>query len=387
MTDNPKILTILGSTGSIGVQTLEVIDSIQDHFEINYLTTNSRIDILTNQIEKYHPKGVVIGDEKLYLNFKRESNFIGKILYGEEGLCEAASDSINDLTVSALVGFSGVIPTLSAIKAGINIALANKETLVSAGSIIIDEARKYNVQIFAIDSEHSAVLQCIVGENKDEIEKIILTASGGPFLNTPIEDFKNITVNQALAHPNWSMGNKITIDSATMINKGFEIIEAFWLFDIELSKIEVVIHPQSIIHSMVQFVDGSIKAQMGLPDMRVPISYALTYPMRMKNNFKRLDFNKFNSLTFSKPDLNRFPCLRLAYDSLNSFGNSTAVLNAANEIAVNGFLKNQIPFNAISVLVETTLMNINHIDNPTIDDIVNTNLDSRNFTTKLLHNN
>jgi 1-deoxy-D-xylulose-5-phosphate reductoisomerase len=309
MTDNPKILTILGSTGSIGVQTLQVIDSIKGGFEINYLTTYSRIDILTEQIEKYHPRGVVIGDETLYLNFKKESNFNGTILCGEEGLCEAASDSRNDLTVSALVGFSGVIPTLSAIRAGINIALANKETLVSAGSIITDEARKYNVQIFAIDSEHSAVLQCLVGENNEEIEKIILTASGGPFLNTPIEDFKNITVNQALAHPNWSMGNKITIDSATMINKGFEIIEAYWLFDIEINKIEVVIHPQSIIHSMVQFVDGSIKAQMGHPDMRIPISYALTYPMRMKNNFQRLDFNKFNSLTFSEPDLNRFPCL------------------------------------------------------------------------------
>ena len=384
MDSRKKIISILGSTGSIGIQTLQVLDSIPDLFEINFLTSNSRIDLLEEQIAKYNPKGVVIGDEVQYLEFKNNTNFKGRILCGESGLCEASSDKSNDLVVSALVGFSGVIPTLAAIRAGTDIALANKETLVSAGQIIVDEANNNNVEIFAIDSEHSAILQCIVGESKETIEKVILTASGGPFLNVPLDEFRNITVDQALAHPNWSMGDKITIDSATMMNKGFEIIEAFWLFGLDLNQIDVVIHPQSIIHSMVQFVDGSIKAQMGLPDMRIPISYALSFPRRYNFDFPRLDFNNLSSLTFQSADLNRFPCLKLAYDSLKLFGNSTTVLNASNEIAVNAFLKGLIAFNDISVIVESALNQIEYKPKPSIDDIIETDKETRFFSQKLI---
>ncbi|MGA2296967.1 MAG: 1-deoxy-D-xylulose-5-phosphate reductoisomerase, partial [FCB group bacterium] len=263
MDSGKKIITILGSTGSIGVQTLQVIDAIPEKFGIGFLTTNSNIDLLAGQIEKYKPEGVAISNESAYDDFKQKSSFKGKILCGVEGVSEAAAFDTNDLVVSALVGFSGVLPTLSAIKAGKNVALANKETLVSAGFAITQEAKKNKVNIIAVDSEHSAILQCIIGENKDEIEKIILTASGGPFLNTDYIEFENLTVSQALDHPNWSMGNKITIDSATMMNKGFEVIEAHWLFGLKSEQIEILIHPQSIIHSLVQFVDGSVKAQLG----------------------------------------------------------------------------------------------------------------------------
>jgi 1-deoxy-D-xylulose-5-phosphate reductoisomerase len=383
MVDSLKKIAILGSTGSIGCQTLDVINESNGLYELTYLTTDTRIDILENHLKIHRPKGVVITNHSAYHEFKKTTNFKGKILFGEDGLIEAASDPDNDLVVSSLVGFSGVVPTLSAIDAGINIALANKETLVSAGSVITHKAHKNNVQIFAIDSEHSAISQCLIGESISAIEKIILTASGGPFLNTPTDEFENITVSMALAHPNWSMGKKITIDSATMMNKGFEVIEAYWLFGLELDKIEVVIHPQSIIHSLVQFVDGSIKAQLGKPDMRIPISYALSYPDRLSYGFDRYDLTS-TSFTFQKPDLNRFPCLGLAYESLKIFGTAPTILNAANEIAVNAFLDNRIKFIEIPEIIERALSSINIVDEPDINTIIRTDRETRDFVKSLI---
>ncbi len=378
-------VSILGSTGSIGVQTLEVINHHLEQFNVRYLTTNERIDILAQQIEKYQPKGVVITDDKAFNEFKSNTSFKGKILFGIEGLIEAASDTTNDLVISALVGFAGVVPTLSAIRNGNDIALANKETLVSAGSVIMSEAKKYNVKIRAIDSEHSAILQCLVGESIDEVSKIILTASGGPFRSLPLEEFESISVEQALAHPNWSMGNKITIDSATMMNKGFELIEAYWLFGLDFEQIEIVIHPQSIIHSLVEFIDGSVKAQLGMPDMRIPISYALNLPERKKYNFKKLDFKDVTTLTFEQPDFNRYPSLRLAYESLEKFGTAPTILNAANEIAVNAFLNQKIKFNGISSVTEKTLNSMDIITNPTIDEIIETDKETRKFVKSLIY--
>jgi 1-deoxy-D-xylulose-5-phosphate reductoisomerase len=383
--NKPTTVSILGSTGSIGVQTLEVIDHHPEQFEIRYLTTNKRIDILAAQIKRYNPYAVVIGDEKAYKKFKETVSFGGKILYGTEGLNEAASDTANDLVISALVGFAGVVPTLSAIRNGIDVALANKETLVSAGAVIMNEAKEYNVKIRAIDSEHSAILQCLVGESIDEVSKIILTASGGPFRSLPLSEFKNISVEQALAHPNWSMGNKITIDSATMMNKGFELIEAYWLFGLDFEQIEIVIHPQSIIHSLVEFIDGSVKAQLGMPDMRIPISYALNLPERKKYNFKRLDFKDVTTLTFEQPDFERYPCLRLAYNSLEKFGTAPTILNAANEIAVNAFLDKKIKFNRIASVIEETLNSSDIIENPSIDEIIETDRETRIFVKSLIY--
>lgn len=380
------LISILGSTGSIGIQTLDVIDQYPEQFSIKYLTSNTRTDILAQQIEKYKPYGVVITNEKSFTEFKKNTNFDGVILFGSEGLIEATSDTSNDLIISALVGFAGVMPTLNAIRNRIDVALANKETLVSAGSIIMREAEKFGVKIRAIDSEHSAILQCLVGESINEVNKIILTASGGPFRTLPLEDFENITVEQALAHPQWTMGSKITIDSATMMNKGFELIEAYWLFGLDFDKIEIVIHPQSIIHSMVEFVDGSVKAQLGMPDMRIPISYALNLPERKKYNFKRLDFSKALSLTFEKPDFNRYPCLQLAYDSLKKFGTAPTIVNAANEIAVNSFLNRKIKFNSIATLIEKALSTLKIIENPNIEEIIETDRETRNFVHSLINN-
>ena len=384
MSGQARKISILGSTGSIGIQTLQVLDSIPGHFEINFLTTNTRIDILEEQIQKYKPAGVVITNEKSFIDFKNKTKFNGKILFGLEGLYEAASNEANDLVVTALVGFSGVLPTLFAIRSGKDVALANKETLVSAGSVIMHEAKLYNTKIIAIDSEHSAILQCIAGESKDEIEKIILTASGGPFLNTPLAEFQQLTVAQALSHPNWSMGKKITIDSATMINKGFEVIEAYWLFGLRVNQIEIVIHPQSIIHSMVQFIDGSIKAQLGKPDMRIPISYALTYPRRMSYDFPRLELTEVSNLTFIKPDFTRFPCLKLAFDALNNFGTAPTILNAANEIAVNAFLEEKIRFVEISSIIDKALSSIDIVENPDINQIQEADIETRNFVESLI---
>ncbi len=354
MKDRKKI-SILGSTGSIGLQSLDVINLIEDDYQINFLTANTRIDLLAQQVEKYHPIGVAITDEASYWDFKKKYNFDCKVLCGEDGVSEAASFSENDLIIQALVGFSGVRPTLEAISHGIKIALANKETLVSAGKLITEAAARNNVDIIAIDSEHSAILQCLIGENKDSIKKIVLTASGGPFFRTPVEDFINLSVKEALNHPNWQMGNKITIDSATLMNKGFEVIEAHWLFGLNADQIEVIIHPQSIVHSFVHFVDSSVKAQLGLPDMRIPISYALNYPRRLKFDFDELDLTQITTLEFYPPDLQKFRCLDLAYKSLNEGGDAPIVLNAANEIAVKSFLDYQIKFHQISQIIEIAL--------------------------------
>jgi 1-deoxy-D-xylulose-5-phosphate reductoisomerase len=385
MSKKQKTISILGSTGSIGVQTLQVIDSIKESYRIGFLTANNNIDLLAQQIKKYNPVGIVVRDKDACKELHRKIDFNGITLCGKEGLLEAAGDSINDIVLSALVGFSGVEPTLSAIKAGTTIALANKETLVSAGKFIIEQAKLNNVDIIAVDSEHSAILQCLVGESINEVEKLILTASGGPFLNMPIEKLKEMTAKDALNHPNWSMGNKITIDSATMMNKGFEVIEAFWLFGLSAKKIDVLVHPQSIVHSLVQFVDGSVKAQLGLPDMRIPISYALSYPNRLNYDFPRLDLSELSELTFQKPDYQKFPCIKIAFDALEDGGTSATIINAANEIAVYAFLEGKITFPDISSCILEAINKIKINSNPNLDDIIETDMEVRVFTKKLIN--
>jgi 1-deoxy-D-xylulose-5-phosphate reductoisomerase len=387
MPSQNKILTILGSTGSIGIQTLQVLEPSTEQFELGFITANSKIDLLEEQAMKFNPYGVAISDEKYYHEFRKKTNFKGKILCGVEGVLEAASFEKNDMLLCALVGFSGVQPTLAAINSSTSVALANKETLVSAGSIITKSAKEKNVPIIAVDSEHSAVLQCLIGESIESVEKIILTASGGPFWTTPDEEFESLSVEQALEHPNWSMGNKITIDSATMINKGFEVIEAHWLFGLQVSQIDVLIHPQSIIHSMVQFIDGSVKAQLGIPDMRIPISYALNYPRRLNYDFPRLELSDIGILTFEKPDYFRFPCLKLAYDAVEKGGSATTVLNAANEIAVYAFLDNKISLPAIANLIEKALSKIKLNLQPTIEEIIETDKETRLFVKSLINEN
>jgi 1-deoxy-D-xylulose-5-phosphate reductoisomerase len=384
MKNNTKTISILGSTGSIGVQTLQVMESTPG-FEVCWLTSNSNINLLEEQTRKFKPKGVVISDETAYNEFRNNTKFTGQIIFGDDGICEAASDDRNDIVVTALVGFSGVLPTLSAIEKGKTVALANKETLVSAGNIIMQAAEKNSAKIVAIDSEHSAILQCLVGEDSNSIEKIILTASGGPFRTTAIEDFKQLTKAQALEHPNWTMGNKITIDSATMMNKGFEVIEAHYLFNIEKDKIDVLIHPQSIIHSMVQFIDGSVKAQLGLPDMRLPISYALNYPNRVKLDLPRLELSDLVDLSFHKPDIERFPCLGLAYKALYTGGTACSIINGANEIAVTAFLNDEIKFTQIYDCIERTFNRIQIIENPTLEDIIITDKETRIIAKEIIN--
>ncbi|MEI6091879.1 MAG: 1-deoxy-D-xylulose-5-phosphate reductoisomerase [bacterium] len=379
-----KRITILGSTGSIGRQTLDVIAETPGKFTLNYLTANNSVELLIEQTKKHKPFGVVISDEKAYNQFKKESGFEGEILFGEEGLIEAASSKENDVLVSSLVGFAGVKPTLAAIKNNIDIALANKETLVAAGEIITKAVNESQVALLPIDSEHSAIFQCLAGEEINEVEKIILTASGGPFWKKPSSEFKNISLEDALKHPNWSMGKKITIDSATMMNKGFEVIEAFWLFGITQEQIEVLIHPQSIVHSLIQFRDSSIKAQLGVPDMRMPISYSLNFPRRLSYSFKRLDLSESSSLEFFKPDLEKFRCLKLAFDALKYGGNMPTILNAANEIAVAAFLDKRISFNEISTIIEKTMDNSNIIYPETLDEIIEIDKNARIFTQSLL---
>jgi len=370
-------LTILGSTGSIGVQTLDVVAQ-NGSIEIEYLTTNFNIDILAGQIERFRPKGVVIADEHAYQEFKSKYYFQDlTVLCGIEGLLNAATAKESDTVLTALVGFSGLLPTIAAIEAGKAIALANKETLVAAGSIVMRKAKEHNTTIIPVDSEHSAILQCLAGESPESVEKLILTASGGPFQEYSAESFSNITVEQALAHPNWSMGNKTTIDSATMMNKGFEVIEAHWLFGLSRPRIEVVVHPQSIVHSLVQFRDGSVKAQLGLPDMRIPISYALSCPMRNEYDFPRMDLTEISTLSFSLPNLNKFPCLRLAYEAMDAGGIMPAALNAANEVAVAAFLAKKINFAQIPVCIERTINKITFIANPSITQIIESNDEAR----------
>ena len=376
-----KKISILGSTGSIGTQTLDVVRANRDKFEVVAISANSSINLLLEQIKEFRPKYVAVYNEASTKALKEmiPSDINIEVLSGMEGLVAISSLDEIDVLLTAIVGMIGLVPTLEAIKKGKTIALANKETLVTAGQLVMEEAKKNNVKILPVDSEHSAIFQCLNGENNKEIESLILTASGGPFRGKTKSQLLNVTKNEALKHPNWSMGRKISIDSSTLMNKGLEVIEAKWLFDVNTDKIDVVVHPQSIIHSMVQFVDSSIIAQMGCPDMKLPIQYALTYPDRILNDFERLDFSKLNSLTFEKPDLETFPCLKLAYDSLNMGGTYSAVLNAANEVLVNEFLEDKIGFYDIPYYIEKTLDAHKSISKPSLEEILHIDKWSRDF--------
>lgn len=368
-----KSISILGSTGSIGTQTLDVVRNL-GYIEIKGLSTNKNIDLLEKQIHEFHPVKVAVMDEKKAIELKKKIHNTTEVLIGMDGLIEIATIEDIDTLVTSVVGVVGLIPTYKAIQNKKNIALANKETLVTAGKIIMEEAKKNSVNIYPIDSEHSAIFQCLQGNEYNAVNKIILTASGGPFRQKTIKELETVTVHDALKHPNWEMGTKITIDSATMMNKGLEVIEAKWLFDVELDQIEVLIHPQSMIHSMVEFKDGAIMAQIGEPDMRLPIQYALSYPKRIKNNWPKVDFTKRNLFSFEHPDLSKFICLQLAYDALKIGGSMPAVLNAANEIAVEQFLSQKIKFLDIPRIIQSVMEKHRLITNPSLSDILSVDL-------------
>ena len=378
-----KKVLVLGSTGSIGINTLNVIRSLPGKFKVTALMVNKRIDLLEPQIEEFKPECVVVKEEKPAAELRKRLMGKTEVLSGIEGLSVAASKCDYDIFIGAMVGSAGLTPTIQAIKRGKRVALANKETLVVAGELVTKLSKLYGAEILPVDSEHSAVFQCLIGENINQVEKLILTASGGPFLNKTKADFLNVTVEEALNHPNWKMGNKITIDSASMMNKGLEVIEAKWLFNIQQDKIDVVIHPQSIIHSMVQYIDGSIKAQLGLPDMKLPIQYALTYPERLNNNYSRTNLPSIGQLTFFEPDLDKFECLKIAYSALESGGNAPCVLNAANEIAVDKFLKGKIKFSRIPYIINKSLERIEHYTKPDLEIIFQCDRQTREFAAGL----
>ncbi|NWG29325.1 MAG: 1-deoxy-D-xylulose-5-phosphate reductoisomerase [Ignavibacteriaceae bacterium] len=364
-----KKVFILGSTGSIGVNCLNVIRNLRDDFEVAGLTVNSNTDLLLEQIKEFNPKVVVVRDAKAANEISGKIPAGCELFIGEDGLIKASIECDYNIFMGAMVGFSGLAPTIEAVKRGKRIALANKETLVVAGEIVTKLVLENSAEIIPVDSEHSAIYQCLVGENLNEVEKLILTASGGPFRDKDKSFFENATVDEALNHPNWKMGSKITIDSATMMNKGLEVIEAHWLFGLPAEKIEVVIHPQSIIHYMVQFVDGSMKAQLGLPDMKLPIQYALTFPERVRNNFDRTDLPAISSLTFYEPDLTKFECLKLAFDALDTGGTAPCILNAANEVAVSKFLHKEIKFSDIPLLINKALDKVESVFSPDLGTI------------------
>lgn len=378
MSTQKRNIAILGSTGSIGRQALEVIASHDDAFSVEVLTAQNNAALLIEQAKRFKPNAVVILNEEHYTEIKSQLLPLGiKVFAGENALTSIVEMETIDMVLTALVGYSGLRPTIRAVESGKAIALANKETLVVAGALVTELARKKGVNIYPIDSEHSAIFQCLAGEFHNKIEKIILTASGGPFRGKKRKDLAAVTRSQALNHPNWSMGAKITVDSATLMNKGLEVIEAKWLFGLSPNQVEVVVHPQSIIHSMVQFEDGSIKAQMGLPDMRIPIQFALTFPNRLKSSFPRFDFANYPALTFEQPDLETFRNLALAFDALNRGGNMPCVLNAANEVAVAEFLKERIGFLQMSEIVEQCIAKMDYIKNPCYEDYVNTDKETR----------
>jgi 1-deoxy-D-xylulose-5-phosphate reductoisomerase len=380
-----KNIAIFGSTGSIGTQALEVIKANPTLFIVDILTANSNADLLIEQSLLFNPNVVVIVDETKYEKVKAAlTNTHTKVFAGEDALQEVASFDTYDMMIAAIVGFAGLKPTLEAVKKGKIIGLANKETLVVAGDIVMQLAMEHKAVIIPVDSEHSAIFQCLTGEMHNPIEKVILTASGGPFYSRKPNYLVNVKREHALKHPNWSMGAKISIDSATLMNKGLEMIEAKWLFNLNAKQIEVVVHPQSIIHSMVQFEDGSMKAQMGLPDMKLPIQYAMNFPKRLKNDFPRFDFKKTNQLTFDEPDIKTFRSLALAIQALHKLGNAPCVLNAANEIAVYAFLKNRIGFLDMTELVEQTLDKVAFIEKPTLEDYFETDAEARNFAASLI---
>ena len=385
MEQKKKQIAILGSTGSIGTQALEVINEHSDLFEVEVLTANNNSALLIEQAKKFKPNTVVITNEEKYKEVDAALFDLGiKVFAGAQSLEEVVEGENIDIVLTALVGYSGLKPTIRAIKAKKNIALANKETLVVAGDLITKLCQEYNVQIYPVDSEHSAIFQCLVGEAYNPIEKIYLTASGGPFRGWAKEKLQNIKKEQALKHPNWEMGAKITIDSATLMNKGLEVIEAKWLFDLKAEQIEVVVHPQSIIHSAVQFEDGSIKAQLGIPDMKLPIQYALGFPERLKNTFKRFNFMDYPNLTFEKPDAKTFRNLQLAYDAMEKGGNMPCILNAANEIAVAAFLQDKIGFLNMSDLIADCMEKITFVSNPTLEDYIATDEATRKLANELL---
>ena len=365
-----KKISILGSTGSVGVNTLKVINNISKEFDVVYLTGNTNSDLMIKQCLEFNPKSVVMINEEASEAVKKGlSGYDINVLSGRESLLNISRDKDMDLVLNALVGSPGMEPTLEAVKAGVDVALSNKESLVVAGDLITTEMKKTGANIFPVDSEHSAIWQCMVGESLSDIEKIILTGSGGPFRTRPINTFVDIKVSEALNHPNWEMGKKITIDSATMMNKGLEVIEAYWLFNIDVNMIDIVVHPQSIIHSMVEFKDSSIKAQMGVPDMKVPIQYALTYPNHISAPWERLDFKLIGDLSFEAPDFDRFPCIKLAYMSLDRMGSAPAILNMANDYSVYKFLNSEIKFTEIPKIIEAAMKHHQWVEKPDLDYI------------------
>jgi len=380
-----KRIAVLGSTGSIGTQAIEVIEKNKDHFELEVITAQSNADLLIKQAIKYKPNSVVIGDDKLYLKVSDAlQNFDIKVFSGSKSISQIVEMETVDIVLIAIVGFAGLEPTINAIKAKKQIALANKETLVVAGDLISKLSIENKINIIPVDSEHSAIFQCLTGEGINPIEKIYLTASGGPFRGKEKDFLKTVTKTQALKHPNWKMGAKITIDSASMMNKGLEMIEAKWLFDLNENQIDVIVHPQSIIHSFVQFCDGSMKAQMGLPDMKLPIQYAFSFPQRLQTDFPRFDFLNYPQLTFEAPDMKNFRNLALAFKAIRSGGNIPCVLNAANEIVVNAFLNDKIAFLEMPEVIEKCMQAIQFIKNPSYEDLINTNNESRKLALQFI---
>ena len=378
-----KQIAILGSTGSIGTQALQVIEEHSDLYEAYALTANNQVELLAEQARKFMPAAVVIANEAKYLQLKEMlADLPIQVYAGADALCEIVEAKPIDVVLASMVGYAGLRPTMNAIRAGKAIALANKETLVVAGELINALAQQYHTPILPVDSEHSAIFQCL--EPGNALEKVILTASGGPFRKFTMEQLQHVTKEQALKHPNWDMGAKITIDSATMMNKGFEVIEAKWLFGVRPDQIEVVVHPQSVIHSMVQYEDGAVKAQLGMPDMRLPIQYAFSYPQRIKASFDRLDFSALKELTFEQPDTNRFRCLALAYEALNRGGNMACIVNAANEVVVSAFLKDRIPFLRMSEVIEQSMVKVPFIQTPTYEDYVATDAEARRVAESLI---
>lgn len=381
-----KHIAILGSTGSIGTQALDVLEANPDVFELEVLTAHASADLLIEQALKFKPNCVVIGKEELFKKVQDALFDEGiKVFAGAESLAQVVQMEEIDMVLTALVGYAGLRPTLAAIEAGKHIALANKETLVVAGEIVTDLAKKKGVNIYPVDSEHSAIFQCLVGEFHNPIEKIYLTASGGPFRGKSREQLASVTKAQALKHPNWEMGAKITIDSASMMNKGLEVIEAKWLFGLENEQIDVIVHPQSIIHSIAQFEDGSMKAQMGLPDMKLPIQFALAYPNRLKSDFPRFNFLDYPELTFEQPDKETFRNLALSFEALEKGGNQPCILNAANEIAVDAFLKDQIGFLEMSDVIEQSMQRVSFIKKPNYDDYVATDAETRRLAIEMIN--
>lgn len=385
----PKQLAILGSTGSIGTQTLDVVRSNPDRFEVYAICAHRSVDLLVEQAKEFKPEVVCIADETQYDSLKAKLatlNYQGKIWAGADAIADMVTFPSIDIVVASMVGYAGLRPTIAAIQAGKTIALANKETLVVAGELICELAQKHHSPILPVDSEHSAIFQSLVGENTNEIEKILLTASGGPFRTYSLEQMAHVTAADALKHPNWDMGAKITIDSASMINKGFEVIEAKWLFGVPAEKIQVIIHPQSILHSAVQFTDGAVKAQLGAPDMRLPIQYALAYPERILSDLPRVDLFAIKDLTFEQPDTNRFPNLRLAYEATAKGGNMPCALNAANEVVNLAFRESRCGFLQMSDIIAQTMAKATFIAKPTYDDYVETDAQSRRIAEELLIN-